>query len=146
MPTYKPTKPRRHYDENFLKNEGKKPYKDHVILKTTDKLNKSVSTSIRLTWPVFSMLKDMADRNERSVNDVLEYILRYHMTTDPIYEVPVQGDKHEDLFEKGKFRRYLWTHKENAELTCKADPRAKVVSKKEFEKDELGYLEMELPS
>ena len=54
-------------------------------------------------------------------------------------------DKHEEHFEKGKFRRYLWTHKENAELTCKADPGAKVVSRKEFEKDKLGYLKMELP-
>ena len=141
MPTYKPTKPRRSYDENFLKNEGKKPYKDHVILKTTDRLNKTVSTSIRLTWPVFSMLKDMADRNERSVNDVLEYILRYHLTTDPIYEVPVKGDKHEDLVKKGHFRRYEWTSKENAEVTCKIEPDAKIVSRKEFEKEDFGFLD-----
>lgn len=37
-------------------------------------------------------------------------------------------------------------HKFMAELACKADPGAKVVSRKEFEKDELGYLEMELPT
>ena len=130
---YKSNKPNK-------KNLAPKNFKPNAYVKTDLPLKKDQPFMVRLPHPIATMVEDLSIRTERSAQQVIELILRYHLTAAPIYELPHPDDKWKELWNKGHFRHYIATMKDRIDHLPNEH---EVVSKKEYEKAQYSTLEQD---
>ena len=122
------------------KNIVPKNFKPDAYIKTDMPLKKDQPFMVRLPHPIATMVEDLSIRTERSAQQVIELILRYHLTTDPLYELPHPNDKWKELWDKGHFRLYIATIKDRLDHL---PHEHEVVTKKEYEKAQYSTLEQD---